>query len=54
MLGPLVVWAGVGEVPPDTTLIGGALVLGSLLGHTLWTLRRSPGLSPAALDSAAP
>ncbi len=54
VLGPLVVWAGVGEVPPDTTLIGGALVLGSLLGHTLWTLRRPPGLTPAALDSATP
>ncbi len=54
VLGPLAVWAGVGEVPPDTTLLGGALVLGSLLAHTLWTLRRPRKLSPASVEPAVP
>ena len=40
VLGPLIVWAVLDEVPADTTLIGGAVVIGALLAHTLWNLRR--------------
>ena len=40
VLGPLLVWAVLDEVPPDTTLIGGAVVIGALLAHTFWNLRR--------------
>lgn len=39
VLGPLWVWLGVGEVPPVTTFIGGALVVGTLVVHSLLSLR---------------
>ncbi len=39
LLGPLWVWLGVGEVPPDTTFIGGGIVLATLVAHSALTLR---------------
>ncbi len=46
VLGPLLVWAVLDEVPPDTTLIGGAVVIGALLAHTFWNLRRPAAPAP--------
>jgi drug/metabolite transporter (DMT)-like permease len=41
VLGPLWVWAFIGEVPPFTTYIGGALVLLGVFYHGLTSLARS-------------
>ena len=43
VLGPLWVWLGVGEVPSQTTLIGGAIVLAAVIGQAAWTLRPGAG-----------
>ena len=40
VLGPLWVWAVLGEVPPAATLIGGLIILLSVAGHALFSLRR--------------
>lgn len=40
ILGPLWVWMFLGEQPTVRALIGGAIVLGSVVGNTLWGLRR--------------
>lgn len=54
VLGPLLVWAVLGEVPPDTTLLGGAVVIATLLAHTWFNLRRPhPAAASAAAGSAA-
>lgn len=42
VLGTLWVWWLLGEEPPGATLLGGALVLGTLAAHALWGLRRAP------------
>jgi len=52
VLAPLIVWAVLDEVPADTTLIGGAVVIATLLIHTWFNLRRPA--HPAAVGSAAP
>ncbi len=39
VMAPLWVWIGVGEVPGELTLIGGAIVLAAVTGHGLLTLR---------------
>jgi len=39
VLGPLWVWAGVGEVPPVATFIGGGIVLATLVTHSILGLR---------------
>lgn len=39
VLGPLWVWWALNEAPGTATLIGGAIVLVTLLLHTLWQLR---------------
>lgn len=39
ILGPLWVWLGVGEIPPVATFIGGAIVLATLVIHSLLGLR---------------
>ena len=44
---PLLVWAVIGEFPGEWTLAGGAVVLGALLSHSLWRLRRFPPTAPA-------
>ena len=43
ILGTFWVWAALGEEPPGTTLIGGTLVLCTLLGHSWLALRRERG-----------
>ena len=40
VLGPIWVWFGIGEVPSPVTLLGGAIVLGAIVGHALSGLRR--------------
>ncbi len=40
VLGPFWVWIGVGEVPTVATLVGGAIILGVVLLHSLVMLRR--------------
>ena len=40
VLGPFWVWIGVGEVPTVATLLGGAIILGVVLLHSLVMLRR--------------
>ncbi len=39
VLGPIWVWLALGEVPQTTTLIAGLLIVGTLLTHTLLSLR---------------
>ncbi len=40
VLGPIWVWLGVGEIPSLTTVIGGAVMLGAVVGHAASGLRR--------------
>ena len=40
VLGPIWVWLGVGEIPSLATVIGGAVVLGAIVGHAASGLRR--------------
>jgi drug/metabolite transporter (DMT)-like permease len=42
VLGPLWAWLGAGEVPAESTLLGGLLVLGALVGNELSMMRLSP------------
>jgi drug/metabolite transporter (DMT)-like permease len=39
VLGPLWVWLGAGEVPPQSTLLGGLVVLGALAANELFNAR---------------
>jgi len=39
ILGPIWVWMALKEVPHTTTLIAGALIVGTLVIHTLMSLR---------------
>ncbi len=41
LMGPLWSWLGAGEVPPGTTLIGGAIVLAALVGNEMVPKRRA-------------
>jgi drug/metabolite transporter (DMT)-like permease len=36
ILGPVWVYVGIGEAPSRWTIIGGALLIGSLIGHEVW------------------
>jgi drug/metabolite transporter (DMT)-like permease len=38
LMGPLWAWLGAGEVPPRSTLVGGAIVLTALAGNELFAL----------------
>lgn len=40
LMGPLWSWLGAGEVPPGTTLLGGAIVLAALVGNEIVPRRR--------------
>ncbi|MDJ0893847.1 MAG: DMT family transporter [Alphaproteobacteria bacterium] len=40
VLGPIWVWLGVGEVPSQSTILGGAILLGALVGNILSGMRR--------------
>ncbi|MGH6914277.1 MAG: DMT family transporter [Geminicoccales bacterium] len=42
VLGPLWAWLGAGEVPAESTLLGGMVVLGALMGNELSMMRLSP------------
>lgn len=42
VLGPIWAWIGVGEIPAVTSVIGGIVVIASLLTNTLLALRRRP------------
>lgn len=42
ILGPILVWLGVGEVPSVLTLVGGAIVLAAIAGQALSGMRRKP------------
>lgn len=41
VLGPVWVWLVVGETPPPASLLGGAIVLTALVGHTVLELRET-------------
>jgi len=43
LLAPVWVWLLLGETVPETTLIGGGLIVAALLVHTLLGLRRYDG-----------
>ena len=47
VLGPLWVWLGVGERPGNAALLGGAIVVATLVVHSLWRLRRQRPAHPA-------
>jgi drug/metabolite transporter (DMT)-like permease len=47
LLGPIWAWLGAGEVPAQSTLMGGAVVLAALILNELAMMRRSAGV-PAA------
>jgi drug/metabolite transporter (DMT)-like permease len=40
VLGPLWVWLGAGEVPAESTVLGGIVVLGALVANELYTARQ--------------
>jgi drug/metabolite transporter (DMT)-like permease len=42
VLGPMWVWLGVGEVPSKLTIVGGCIVLASIVGLALHGMRRRP------------
>lgn len=49
VLGPVWVWLGVGEIPPRTTFVGGAIVLATLVGHSALAIRaQRPRTAPGA------
>ncbi len=44
VLGPLWVWLALGERPPSSTLLGGAVILAALAANAAWRLRVSRAL----------
>jgi drug/metabolite transporter (DMT)-like permease len=40
ILGPLLVWAVLGENPGSASLSGGAMIVTAVLGHALWRMRQ--------------
>ena len=40
VLGPLWVWLVISEQPGANTIIGGAIVVGTLLLHAIWRMRQ--------------
>ena len=47
VLGPLWVWIVLSEEPPLLTIVGGAVVLATLAGHSVYQLRRSRPAAPS-------
>jgi drug/metabolite transporter (DMT)-like permease len=47
VLGPVWVWLLLSERPSDYAILGGALVLGTLIVHTLLDLRQERAVPPA-------
>ena len=51
VLGPVWVYLGIGEAPSRWTIIGGALLIGTLVGHEVWGCQseaRTSSKRPAA------
>ena len=46
VLGPLWAWLGAGEVPAESTILGGTVVLGALVANELYTARQFTKLQP--------
>lgn len=46
VLGPLWAWLGAGEVPAESTILGGSVVLGALVANELYTARQFTKLQP--------
>jgi drug/metabolite transporter (DMT)-like permease len=40
VLGPLWAWLGAGEVPAQSTVLGGIVVLGALVANEVYTARQ--------------
>lgn len=53
VLGPLLVWAVIGENPGGRSLIGGAVILAAITAHALWRLRGVGQKAEAVADSPA-
>ena len=50
ILGPIWVWLAIGEVPLETTLFAGVLIVGTLFVHTLMSLKADQQIkNPAAV-----
>ena len=57
VLGPIWVYIGVGETPSKWTIMGGALLVGSLIGHEVWGCRseaHSSKPAAAAVEISSP
>jgi len=54
VLGPFWVWLAIGEYPGDLALVGGALVVATLAGHSLGGARRRRPALASAGGNAAP
>lgn len=55
VLGPVWVYLGIGEAPSRWTIIGGALLIGSLVGHEVWGCQseaRTSSKRPAAAGTS--
>ena len=53
ILGPIWVYIGVGETPSKWTIMGGALLVGSLIGHEVWGYRSEAHSSKRAAAATA-
>ena len=53
ILGPIWVYIGIGETPSKWTIMGGALLVGSLTGHEVWGYRSEAHSSKQAAAAAA-
>ncbi len=42
VVGPIWVWLALGEIPHTRSLIAGALIVTTLITHTLWSVRHQP------------
>ncbi len=41
VLAPIWVWIAFSEIPSQTTFIGGAIILSTIIAHSLWQIRRA-------------
>ena len=53
ILGPVWVYIGIGEAPSRWTIIGGALLIGSLVGHEIWGCQSEARSSKRAAAATA-
>ena len=52
ILGPIWVYVGIGEVPSNWTILGGALLISSLVGHEVWGCQSEARSKRAAAAAA--